>query len=195
MTVVVTRTPSPLGEIVIATRELSICVLEFTDVWPRAALRLGRALPGTELTPGDDPAGVVPRLDAYFRGDLESLTDLRIEPRGTAFQQRVWSALRTIRPGCPITYRDLARRVGCPSGFRAVGAANGLNSLAIVVPCHRVVGADGRLCGYAGGLERKQWLLDHEARHAPRTAGRTDLPATPVTVDSWYERHKGVGAP
>jgi methylated-DNA-[protein]-cysteine S-methyltransferase len=166
MTVVVTRMPSPLGEIVIATRGMSICVLEFADVWPRAVHRLKRAVPGAELRPGDDPAGVVPRLEAYFRGDLGSLTDLRIEPRGTAFQQRVWSALRTIPPAHPITYRDLARRVGCPSGFRAVGAANGLNSLAIVVPCHRVVGADGRLCGYAGGLQRKQWLLDHEARHA-----------------------------
>jgi methylated-DNA-[protein]-cysteine S-methyltransferase len=111
---------------------------------------------------GADPTGAVPRLEAYFSGELNALADLPVDPRGTPFQLRVWRELQAITPGQPISYRDLAERVGCPSGFRAVGSANRLNPLAIVVPCHRVIGADGGLRGYAGGLDRKRWLLAHE---------------------------------
>ncbi|MSQ42562.1 MAG: methylated-DNA--[protein]-cysteine S-methyltransferase [Dehalococcoidia bacterium] len=89
--------------------------------------------------------------------------DLPLDPRGTAFRLRVWAALREIPAGETTTYGVIARRVGRPAASRAVGAANGQNPLAIVVPCHRVIGADGTLTGYASGLHRKRWLLDHEA--------------------------------
>ncbi|HEX2086268.1 MAG TPA: methylated-DNA--[protein]-cysteine S-methyltransferase, partial [Solirubrobacteraceae bacterium] len=100
----------------------------------------------------------VAQLDAYFAGALTAF-DLPLAPAGTAFQRRVWSALCEIPYGETVSYRELAARVGSPSACRAVGHANGRNPLAIVVPCHRVVGADGSLTGFGGGLERKAWLL------------------------------------
>jgi len=103
----------------------------------------------------------------YFAGDAAALAELPLDARGTPFQQRVWKALREIPDGATESYGALARRIGRPGAARAVGLANRANPLAIVVPCHRVVGSDGRLSGYAGGLDRKRWLLAHEAR-APR---------------------------
>ena len=102
------------------------------------------------------------QLAAYFNGDLIDF-DLPVAPSGTPFQQRVWDELRTIPFGETVTYRDLAVRIGRPSACRAVGAANGRNPISIIVPCHRVVGSDGSLTGYGGGIERKRWLLAHEA--------------------------------
>jgi methylated-DNA-[protein]-cysteine S-methyltransferase len=90
--------------------------------------------------------------------------DLPLEPRGTEFQRRVWDSLRTIPYGDTMSYAELARRIDHPKAVRAVGAANGRNPLMIIVPCHRVIGADGSLTGFGGGIERKRWLLDHEAR-------------------------------
>jgi methylated-DNA-[protein]-cysteine S-methyltransferase len=103
------------------------------------------------------------QLDAYFDMRLTQF-DLPLEPRGTEFQQRVWESLRVIPFGETISYAELARRVGNPKAVRAVGGANGRNPLMIVVPCHRVIGADGSLTGFGGGIERKRWLLDHETR-------------------------------
>lgn len=103
------------------------------------------------------------QLEAYFAGDLLEF-DLAIAPEGTPFQQRVWSALRAIPYGETVSYGDVARTIGEPKAVRAVGAANGRNPISIVIPCHRVVGADGTLIGYGGGLERKRWLLAHETR-------------------------------
>jgi methylated-DNA-[protein]-cysteine S-methyltransferase len=102
------------------------------------------------------------QLDAYFAGELETF-DLPLAPHGTEFQLRVWDELTTIPFGETISYIELARRLGDPKLVRAVGTANGRNPLSIIVPCHRVIGADGTLVGYGGGLERKRWLLDHEA--------------------------------
>jgi methylated-DNA-[protein]-cysteine S-methyltransferase len=99
-------------------------------------------------------------LDAYFAGALDALSGLAVAPAGTPFQQRVWAALREIPAGRTWSYAQLAERVG--SVARAVGAANGANLVGIVIPCHRVIGADGGLVGYAGGLEAKRWLLRHE---------------------------------
>ena len=99
----------------------------------------------------------------YFAGDADAFADLPVDLRGSAFSRRVWSALREIAPGATASYGEIARRVGSPRAARAVGAANRRNPLAIAVPCHRVSGGDGRLVGYAGGLARKRWLLDHEA--------------------------------
>jgi methylated-DNA-[protein]-cysteine S-methyltransferase len=103
------------------------------------------------------------QLDAYFDMRLTRF-DLPLEPRGTDFQRRVWESLRVIPFGETISYAELARRIDNPKAVRAVGAANGRNPLMIVVPCHRVIGADGSLTGFGGGIERKRWLLDHEAR-------------------------------
>jgi methylated-DNA-[protein]-cysteine S-methyltransferase len=107
-------------------------------------------------------------LVAYFAGTRRDLGDLPLDlARGTPFQQRVWRALRRVPCGATLSYGELARRLGSPGAARAVGTANARNPLAIVVPCHRIVGADGRLGGYAHGLERKRWLLAHEARGCP----------------------------
>jgi methylated-DNA-[protein]-cysteine S-methyltransferase len=103
----------------------------------------------------------VEQLQAYFAGDLREF-DLRLEFRGTAFQQRVWEALRTIPYGETRTYGDIARQIGSPTAFRAVGLANGHNPIAVIVPCHRVIGANGQLTGFGGGIERKQILLELE---------------------------------
>ena len=102
------------------------------------------------------------QLREYFGGERRAF-DLPLSPRGTDFQQRVWRALREIPFGETWSYADLARRAGRPGSARAAGAANGKNPLSIVVPCHRVIGADGSLTGYAGGLAAKRWLLEHEA--------------------------------
>ena len=105
------------------------------------------------------------QFDAYFAGELMEF-DLPLEPHGTEFQQRVWMALRTIPYATTISYAELARRIGNPKASRAVGLANGANPLSIIVPCHRVIGANGSLTGYGGGLEAKKYLLDLERRHA-----------------------------
>jgi methylated-DNA-[protein]-cysteine S-methyltransferase len=104
---------------------------------------------------------------AYLGGDLRALDDVAVNAGGTPFQARVWNELRRIPAGTTITYGELARRLGQPSANRAVGHANSLNPVAIVVPCHRVIGADATLTGYAGGLDRKRWLLQHEGVALP----------------------------
>ena len=111
-------------------------------------------------------ADIVDQLEAYFSGDLLAF-DIPIRLEGTEFQRRVWSHLRQIPYGETISYGELARRVGSPGAARACGLANGRNPVSVIVPCHRVIGADGRLTGYGGGLERKAWLLDHESAHRP----------------------------
>lgn len=108
-------------------------------------------------------AAVVRQLDEYFAGRRRAF-ELELAPEGTPFQQRVWRELRAIPFGATISYRQLAERLGQPSAMRAVGAANGRNPIPIVVPCHRVIGRDGTLTGYAGGLERKRFLLELERR-------------------------------
>lgn len=111
-------------------------------------------------------ARVATQFAEYFTGERTEF-DLPLAPAGTPFQRGVWDALCEIPYGETISYGELARRVGSPGAFRAVGLANGRNPLAIIVPCHRVIGADGRLTGYGGGLDRKRWLLEHEAAHRP----------------------------
>lgn len=110
-------------------------------------------------------------LQAYFEGDLEVLAKIRTATGGTSFQREVWKALRTIPAGTTMSYGGLATKIGRAGASRAVGAANGSNPIAIVVPCHRVIGANGTLTGYGGGLAHKKWLLDHEARFVSAAAG------------------------
>jgi methylated-DNA-[protein]-cysteine S-methyltransferase len=129
---------------------------------------------------GDDDAPAVDRavdqLEAYFAGERTSF-DLPLAPEGTPFQRRVWDALQTIPYGATVSYRDIAERIGAPKAVRAVGAANGRNPLPIVVPCHRVIGSDGSLTGFAGGLDTKRRLLALESPtlfpQAPRAADAT----------------------
>ncbi|CBV41389.1 methylated-DNA--[protein]-cysteine S-methyltransferase [Halomonas elongata] len=106
------------------------------------------------------------QLDEYFAGERRDF-ELPLAPRGTDFQRRVWEALATIPFGETRNYAEIAEQLGCKGGQRAVGAANGRNPISIVVPCHRVIGSDGQLTGYAGGIGRKQWLLAHEAGEIP----------------------------
>ncbi|MBW4622709.1 MAG: methylated-DNA--[protein]-cysteine S-methyltransferase [Cyanosarcina radialis HA8281-LM2] len=102
------------------------------------------------------------QLTAYFAGTLAEF-DLSLQMQGTAFQQKVWQALKTIPYGTTLSYGELARQIGQPQASRAVGLANGRNPISIIVPCHRVIGANGKLTGYGGGIDRKQWLLNHES--------------------------------
>ncbi len=114
------------------------------------------------LEPASDPLGAVAAMRAYLAGDLVALDRLPVDGGGTPFQREVWAALREIPAGTTWSYKRLAEHIGRPAAVRAVGLANGSNPLGIVVPCHRVIGADGSLTGYGGGLPRKRWLLEHE---------------------------------
>lgn len=151
-TVYYATVPSPIGELLAASD--------------------GEALTGLHMTgrPGDDwlrdPAALAPAVEelrAYFAGELRDFT-VPVRPAGTAFQRTVWAELRRIPYGTTISYAELAARVGNPKAARAVGAANGQNPVCVVIPCHRVIAADGTLGGFGGGLWRKEWLLAHEAR-------------------------------
>jgi methylated-DNA-[protein]-cysteine S-methyltransferase len=120
-----------------------------------------------EFVRASNPGGLSAALAAYFGGDLSAIERLPLgEAAGTPFQRSVWRALRAIPCGQRCSYGDLARAIGRPSAVRAVGMANGSNPICIVVPCHRVIGANGKLVGYGGGIERKRWLLAHEQRAA-----------------------------
>ena len=118
---------------------------------------------GFTLEPARNPSGLTTAIDRYFGGELTAIDALPVALRGTPFQTTVWTALRGIPVGSTLSYSALARRIGRPAAVRAVGLANGANPIAVVVPCHRVVGANGSLVGYGGGMARKRWLLDHEA--------------------------------
>ncbi len=116
-----------------------------------------------ELQTASLPTTIHKALDAYFAGDFVPVNDIPVYTAGTVFQQAVWQALRTIPAGTTLSYSALAQKLGQPKAVRAVGSANGANPIGIVIPCHRVIGMDGSMTGYGGGLERKRWLLAHEA--------------------------------
>ncbi|GAA0567825.1 methylated-DNA--[protein]-cysteine S-methyltransferase [Caenispirillum bisanense] len=143
-------------------RDGALVVLDFTDSGPRLAALLRRA--GCDGPETPVPAWVAAPLAAYFGDDPDALAAVPKAARGTPFQTRVWDALRTLRPGERLSYGAMAARLGLPSSAaRAVGSANGANPISLVIPCHRLIGGRGALTGYAGGLHRKAWLLDHEA--------------------------------
>jgi len=136
--------------------------LDFSDFEERMHRLLARHYGVFTLVPGAPPAPVLAALDGYFGGDLAALDGLPVATGGTPFQKSVWAALRRIPAGQTSGYGALAAMLGNPGAARAVGLANGSNPIGIVVPCHRVIGANGALTGYAGGVERKRWLLEHE---------------------------------
>jgi methylated-DNA-[protein]-cysteine S-methyltransferase len=160
---------SPLGHVAIAARAGRLCALEFGPA--RLTRRLATRYAGVPHRRARDPFGLSAKIRAYLAGDLTALDRIAVETGGTPFQQRVWRALRRIPPGRTMTYGDLARALGRGAAARAVGAANGRNPVSVVVPCHRLVGGDGSLTGYGGGLWRKRWLLRHEGAQLARSGG------------------------
>jgi methylated-DNA-[protein]-cysteine S-methyltransferase len=163
------RRSTPIGDMVLAAgTDGALHAAEFADCEERVVRLLDRRLgpAAYHIAAGRVPAGVATAIDAYFAGDLGAIRQVPVSYNGTPFQEQVWKALRQIEPGRPLTYSGLATAIGRPSAPRAVGHANGANPFGVIVPCHRLVGANGDLTGYAGGIERKRWLLDHEARYA-----------------------------
>jgi O-6-methylguanine DNA methyltransferase len=153
---------SPVGPWSVVASAQGVCLLHFDVDRAAAAALLARRFGPVTLEDARDPMEAVSRLEAYLAGDLRAIDAVPVDTGGTPFQQAVWSALRGIPAGRTTFYADLAARVGRPAAVRAVGAANGANPVAVIVPCHRVIGKDGGLIGYGGGLERKAWLLRHE---------------------------------
>jgi methylated-DNA-[protein]-cysteine S-methyltransferase len=152
-------TDSPLGPLLLGAQDGALTLLWMSP------------LPEREAGADDDRdravlAAAGEQLEAYFAGDLTEF-NLPLAPRGTPFQQQVWAALVDIPFGETVSYGSLATRLERPGAARAVGLANGSNPISIIIPCHRVVGSDGRLTGYGGGIDRKAWLLDHEAGRGP----------------------------
>ena len=159
------RLPTPAGEmIVIADSEGNLRVIDWTEHEARMKQLLDQQYgKGTyTLTPALDPGGLSSAMRRYFKGDRAVIDTLPVKTAGTPFQRSVWKALRKIKCGTTISYAELARRIGRPKAVRAVGLANGQNPISVVVPCHRVIGSNGSLTGYGGGLPRKKWLLEHE---------------------------------
>ncbi len=157
------RLPSPVGAmLVVHDEQARLRAIEFHDCEARLN-RLLRVHYG-ERSLRDRPAPAIIRdaLARYFAGDLCAIDRIEVATAGTQFQRDVWAALRTIRPGTTLSYGALAAHIARPKAVRAVGAANGSNPICVVVPCHRVIGANASLTGYGGGIERKRWLLTHE---------------------------------
>ncbi len=154
--------PSPIGTLSIVTDDEVLRALFFGESNERLRKSMRLHYGAVELHERRERLGVRERLEAYCGGDLRALETLPARSNGTPFQESVWAALRKISAGTTTTYGSLAVTLGKPSATRAVGLANGSNPLPLVVPCHRVIGADGSLTGFGGGLWRKAWLLRHE---------------------------------
>jgi methylated-DNA-[protein]-cysteine S-methyltransferase len=166
------RISTPIGELlIVADREGSLRAIDWTDyeVRMRRFLRLHYGAEGFALEAARNQHGLSQAISRYFAGETTAIDNLPVATAGTPFQREVWQALRTIPCGATLSYGELARRIGRPAAVRAVGLANGSNPIGVVVPCHRVIGANGALTGYGGGIERKRWLLAHEGVQLWRT--------------------------
>ena len=163
---IVDRIQTPIGEmVVVADPEGNLRAVDWSDYESRT-LRLLRRHSGTSgfrLEAGKIPHSLSDAIHRYFGGDFAALDILPVATAGTPFQRSVWRALREIPHGKTTTYAKLAEQIGKPAATRAVGLANGSNPIGVIVPCHRVIGANGSLTGYGGGIDRKRWLLDHES--------------------------------
>jgi methylated-DNA-[protein]-cysteine S-methyltransferase len=180
--------PTAIGQLVILLDEQDrLRVLDWEDHAARMHRLLHLQYGGTrvKITDRGSPSAVWCSLESYFGGELSAIDDIPVETGGTIFQRSVWMVLRKIPIGETLSYGALASRLKCPKSARAVGLANGANPVGIVVPCHRVIGADGSLTGYGGGLQRKRWLLNHEGaeltdrregpQHGVRSLGQNAL--------------------
>jgi methylated-DNA-[protein]-cysteine S-methyltransferase len=159
------RAPTPLGEAVIVSDDQGALRLFYWDDpthrWEAALRRRYGA-----VTLKEKKSGFGRTLADYFKGNIAVLDTMKVAFNGSPFQNKVWTALRRIPGGTTTSYGALAKKIGVPNAVRAVGLANGQNPIGLIVPCHRVIGSDGSLTGYGGGLERKRWLLEHEACNA-----------------------------
>jgi methylated-DNA-[protein]-cysteine S-methyltransferase len=175
----VDRIDTAIGELIlVADQEGNLCAVDWADYETRMQRLLRRHYgrhdgrhygeDGFVLEPTRNPGGLSDTLRRYFAGDVTAIDGVPVSMAGTAFQREVWRALRQIPVGTTLSYAGLAKRIGRPKAMRAVGLANGSNPIGIVVPCHRVIGANGSLTGYGGGLERKRWLLHHESGRSPQ---------------------------
>jgi len=156
---------SPIGQIVIVYAGDKVCALDYADYTERTNQLLQRRYQKFQSRKVSRKSGVTKQLKAYLAGELDAIDTIAVDLGGTSFQQRVWTALRGIPSGTTRTYSEVATQLGTPRAYRTVDAANALNGIAIIVPCHRLVSANGALTGYAGGLERTEWLLRHEGCH------------------------------
>ena len=169
------RIETPIGEMVIvADQDGNLRAIDWTDHEERMRrlLRLQYGENGSKLEAARNPNGLTKAIRSYFGGQLGAIDLLPVQTAGTPFQRKVWSALREIRCGTTVSYAELAARIGQPTAVRAVGLANGSNPVGVVVPCHRVIGSNGSLTGYGGGIERKRWLLEHEKANELSTPDR-----------------------
>ena len=154
---------TPIGTALLVTdTDGALRAFDWQDHEPRMKELLRRQYGAFVLTSGRAPRAIRAALSAYFDGDLTSLGSIAWRVAGTPFQRRVWTALPKIAAGTTLSYGALAARLKMPKAIRAVGHANGANPISVVVPCHRLIGADGSLVKYGGGLDRKRWLLQHE---------------------------------
>lgn len=160
------RMDTPIGELLIVTdHDEQLRAIDWIDYEQRMCrlLRLHYGDGGFKIEPARNRNRLTDAIARYFAGELTAIDALPVQTAGTPFQREVWCALREIPCGTTFSYAQLAKQIGRPAAIRAVGLANGANPIGIVVPCHRVIGANGSLTGYGGGIERKRWLLKHEA--------------------------------
>lgn len=161
-TLEVVELSSPLGTLIAVVRDSAICSMTFANDWPRARRRLKQWFDEIQFKDSTHPSVICEPVDAYFDGELDALDSISVDRVGTTFQSEVWAALRKIPAGSTATYGEVAHRIGNPKAARAVGRAASQNPIGIVVPCHRVICADGSISGYKWGASRKRWLLKHE---------------------------------
>lgn len=162
-TLTLDRLATPIGTALLVTDEHGVLrAFNWTDYEADMLAWIARHYPKAKLHEGRTPANVRGAFESYFRGEATALEAVPWKASGTPFQLQVWEALCTIPAGETLSYAGLAERIGRPTAVRAVGHANGANPVAVVVPCHRVIGTDGSLTGYGGSLPRKRWLLEHE---------------------------------
>jgi methylated-DNA-[protein]-cysteine S-methyltransferase len=169
------RQQTPIGTALLVTDADGVLrALDWEDYEARMRDLLRLQYGAVVLKDARSPKQLTTALTGYFRGELDRLKAIDWRVGGTTFQRKVWTALPEIPPGTTMSYGALAARLGVPKAVRAVGHANGANPISVVVPCHRLIGADGSLTGYGGGLPRKRWLLEHEgATLTPASKGRS----------------------
>ena len=162
MNLLMDRIESSIGDLLVVSDGNNLCAIEFDGDEARLRAGMRKRFGEINLARASNPQGFSSSIRAYFAGNLRALNSIPVMTGGTEFQRLVWNALREIPCGSTSSYGQLAKKIGKPGSSRAVGLANGSNPIPIVVPCHRVIGANASLTGYGGGLDRKRWLLEHE---------------------------------
>lgn len=156
------RIQTPIGDMILVSRDGVLLLLEFEDATGRVEREMKLRFKNCEMQQTANPFGLSQIMRDYFAGNINAIDNVLTDGGGTRFEKQVWFELRKIPTGTTVSYGSIARKLGDINMSRAVGTANGRNPIAIVVPCHRVIGADGSMTGYGGGIARKEWLLRHE---------------------------------